>query len=478
MKERWYILKYVKRVIEFLICFISVHLFLGSIWLNSFYGHTTGDEKLFHLLVPLDGVNSECYYSYFFRAVLPSIIIGSLILLFRRKKLSKYVYIPMLIVSFTFGIYNLDIHTFIVNNVKSSSFIEDNYVEPSDVKIEFKDKKNLIYIMLESMENTYSSDKYGGAIENNLLPNLTDVALDNVSFSNTKKLGGALYLEGSNFTVASMMAQTTGMPMKVGYSKQGILDFSKFYLGTALGDILSDAGYKNYIIMGSDSKYGARDKLFSRHNYEVSDVNTAIKNKKMSSDDIVWWGYSDSDLFKYAKEDLMRISKEDEPFNYTMLTVDTHFEDGYLADECKVKYDDQYSNVISCSDSLVFEFLEWVKKQDFYDDTVIVLVGDHLSMDQDFFEDVDSNYVRTTYNVFINVDKDSEVKMKEREFAQFDMMPTTISAVGGEIKGDRLALGTNLFSDKKTLFEEYGYDYVRGELNKRSDFYNGFFAHK
>lgn len=470
-------MKYIKRIIEFLISFICVHLFIGSMWLNGFYGHTTGDEKMFHLLVPLDGVNSDCYYSYFFKAVVPSIIIGILILIFRRKKLSKYIYIPMVVISFLFGIYNLDLYTYILNNVKTSQFIEENYVNPNEVEIEFSEKKNLLYIMLESTENTYSSTKYGGSMKNNLIPNLTELALDNVSFSNTKNLGGALYLEGSNFTVASMMAQTTGMPMKVGYSKKGVIDFSEFYLGTALGDILDDAGYKNYIIMGSDSKYGARDKLFSKHHYEVSDVNTAIKSKKMSEEDIVWWGYSDKDLFKYAKEDLKEISKNDEPFNYTMLTVDTHFEDGYLDKDCDVKYDDQYSNVISCSDSRIYEFLEWVKEQDFYEDTVVVLVGDHLSMDQDFFDDVGSDYVRTTYNVFLNVDED-DVNMKNREFGQYDMFPTTISAIGGEIEGERLALGTNLFSDKETLMEEYGYDYVRDELNKRSEFYNQFLAHK
>lgn len=43
------------------------------------------------------------------------------------------------------------------------------------------------------------------------------------------------------------------------------------------------------------------------------------------------------------------------------------------------------------------------------------------------------------------------------------------------IDGGRLGLGTNLFSDKHTLLEEYNYSYVNTELNKNSRFYNNCF---
>ena len=52
------------------------------------------------------------------------------------------------------------------------------------------------------------------------------------------------------------------------------------------------------------------------------------------------------------------------------------------------------------------------------------------------------------------------------------MFPTTLASLGVEIEGNRLGLGTNLFSDRKTIIEEKGYSYVFNELNKRSTFYN------
>ena len=61
---------------------------------------------------------------------------------------------------------------------------------------------------------------------------------------------------------------------------------------------------------------------------------------------------------------------------------------------------------------------------------------------------------------------------KNRQFGTFDLFPTTLAALGVTIDGDRLALGTNLFSDRETLTEQYGYAYLSEELQKQSGFYD------
>ena len=53
-----------------------------------------------------------------------------------------------------------------------------------------------------------------------------------------------------------------------------------------------------------------------------------------------------------------------------------------------------------------------------------------------------------------------------------DMYPTILAAIGAKIEGDRLGLGTNLFSDKQTLMEKIGFDALNREVQKTSDFYN------
>ena len=182
-----------------------------------------------------------------------------------------------------------------------------------------------------------------------------------------------------------------------------------------------------------------------------------------------WWGYEDSKLFKFAKNELLNLSKKNEPFNLTLLTTNTHHIGGYIEKGCEKKYKEKFKNAVACSDKQIYEFVEWVKRQDFYKNTTIVIIGDHLSMDSAFFENVDGSK-RTNYNVFINANKDA-ANTTNKIFNTLDIFPTTISSIGGNIEGDRLALGTDLFSNTKTLYEEYGKEYVDNEYYKNSKFY-------
>ena len=60
----------------------------------------------------------------------------------------------------------------------------------------------------------------------------------------------------------------------------------------------------------------------------------------------------------------------------------------------------------------------------------------------------------------------------ERLYCTLDLFPTTLAAMGCKIEGDKLGLGTNLYSSKKTLYEEFGEDFVNSELSKNSEFVN------
>lgn len=55
-----------------------------------------------------------------------------------------------------------------------------------------------------------------------------------------------------------------------------------------------------------------------------------------------------------------------------------------------------------------------------------------------------------------------------RNYTTFDMFPTALAAMGAEIEGDRLGLGTNLFSTVQTLTERVGIETEKKELEKKS----------
>jgi phosphoglycerol transferase len=154
-----------------------------------------------------------------------------------------------------------------------------------------------------------------------------------------------------------------------------------------------------------------------------------------------------------------------------MLTADTHFPDGYVCEDCEENHNEQYANVLSCSSKKVYEFVNWLKEQPFYENTTIVLCGDHLTMDPVFLESVDQDYERTIYNCFIN-SAVSPIIEKNRRFGTFDMFPSTLAAMGVHIPGNRLGIGTNLFSEELTLTEKLGFEKLDEELQKKSLFYN------
>ena len=172
------------------------------------------------------------------------------------------------------------------------------------------------------------------------------------------------------------------------------------------------------------------------------------------------------------KNEFNNLASKDEPFNLTMLTVDTHFTDGYVCELCQNQYDEQYSNVIACSSRQVSEFLDWIKQQDFYDNTTVVISGDHLTMDSDYIERQNAtDFNRRTYFTIVNGAAVNEKPCVEREYTTLDLYPTTLAALGVQIEGNRLGLGTNLYSGEDTLIEKYGLDYINVELLKDSQLY-------
>ena len=364
---------------------------------------------------------------------------------------------------------------YLYNQFAKSNFIEENYADPKNIDLEFPEqKRNLIYIYLESMETTYADENNGGAFTENYIPELTKLAQENEDFSGeTTDLNGGHTVEGTTWTMAGMFAQTSGLPLKTSIDANDMDTQEHFFPGiTTLGDILKEQGYSQTLLIGSKAEFGGRKVYFSEHgDYFLDDYDYAIENSKIPSDYKVWWGYEDEKLFEFAKEKCTELSRQEEPFNLTMLTVDTHFEDGYMCEKCPNDYGDQYANVMACSSKQVYEFIEWVKQQPFYDNTTIVLSGDHLTMDSDFCVKVDEEgkYDRRTYTAYINSAVNPVNNMK-RTYTTMDNFPTTLAAMGVKIEGNRLGLGTNLFSEELTLMESVGEEELKAELKKKSEF--------
>ena len=92
-------------------------------------------------------------------------------------------------------------------------------------------------------------------------------------------------------------------------------------------------------------------------------------------------------------------------------------------------------------------------------------------MDKKLVEDVDK-VNREAIDVFINSVSPYRKINRKRTAVTMDLFPTILSSMGYSIEGERLGLGTNLFSKKKTLSEEMGYEAFNLEMGKNSRFYH------
>ena len=483
------------RIVLILLFAIGATFVFFSNCFRGYFGEITPEQFLFNLSSPIKGTSSDMAKEIISSPVtfiILSIVVFTVMIIFGyginiKLKNNKeiiinekvitiiicFIAIFSLVAGVNHGVKKLRLDEVYAVYTTESTYIEDNYADPRNTKITFPEKKrNLIHIYLESIESSFLSKELGGYMAENLMPELTELSKEGIHFSNTDKFGGANQTYGSSWSVAGMVNMDMGIPLKIAmdgnsYGKEGV--FLPGAIG--IGDILNDNGYEQTIMFGADADFGGLTTYFTTHgNFNIFDHKYAIEKGLIPSEYNVWWGFEDKKLYEFAKEEILRLSQTGKPFNFTMETADTHFPDGYLEEDAPKKYESQYANVIAYSTQKAVEFIKWIQQQPFYEDTTIVITGDHLSMDKTFFEDFDETYDRRTFNLILNSPITTE-KVFNREFATYDMFPTILASMGVEIEGDRLGLGTNLFSGKPTLIERDGFEGEEEGLSYISEFY-------
>ena len=482
-KKKYHILSTVLSIAFLALSFV---LFFAASWFVDTYGRIGFDAILFTLTSDLGGASSSLIIDFLLRGLLPAVLwtAGTGLALFgllRRRSLSVAFCLLLCVGLLGYAAWNVELDDYILSENQTSDIYENHYVDPAEANITFpEEKRNLIYIFLESMETSYLSKEQGGAMEENLIPELYDIAKENVNFSHNTDVGGFYCTKGATWTIGAMVAQTAGIPLKTPtedvnmYGRSG----EAFLPGvTSLTDVLHEAGYYQALMVGSDVTFGGRKAYFGQHGMDaIYDIRTAWADGIVPDKYFVWWGMEDLHLFEYAKQELTEISQQEQPFAFTMLTVDTHHIGGYQCVYCEESASGEtYDQSISCSSRQVAQFLEWIQQQDFYENTTVVIVGDHESMDNGYFQRMtDDSYQRLVYNCFVYAAAEPS-GTTNRTFAAVDLFPTTLAALGCEIEGDRLGLGTNLFSDTPTLAEEMGILGFETEIAMASEYYTNVF---
>ena len=464
-------------VLSYIFIFISIIALCGSYFIIFIMGENNFYENIYMLM---HSVNSSGTLSTLWDSVRPClwlfillliilIVINKFVIQNKKRKLIFSIFLMCISLFLVMKLMKVD--KYFINSLSYTDIYEKYYVDTNNVKITFPEKKrNVIIIYMESMESSLFSKENGGAYDVSRIPELENIALNNINFSNTEKLGGAYTLNNTSCTIFSLVTSTSATPVYTRLFRS--YGESNPYMKNvrSLGNVLRENGYNLGLIQGSSIKFSAANYyLKDNGDFEVFDDDTARERGYVDKNYSVWWGIEDKKVLEYSKEEILKMSQKNEPFAYILFTTDTHFPDGYLDETCDTPFDEHFENSYACSSKMMNNYLEWLKKQDFYDNTTIFIMGDH-KVKQDSLYNKNKDYDRVNYNAIIN--SVAKGNNKNRKFSQFDMYPTILASMGAKIDGERIGFGVNLFSGEKTMIEIMGKEKFDNEIFKNSDYYN------
>lgn len=341
-----------------------------------------------------------------------------------------------------------------------SSFFQKNFVYSDSNKVILKTEqpRNLILIIMESMENSFAE----------YIPEITALEKNGVNFSSDTGFGGGIEVAGTDFTAAATASIATGIPLV------SILGFGDTVLAnaTSIYDVLKEQDFTNIFIQGSNANFSnTRPFLIAHGMDQVFDINN-LETKQNSKDEYKNLSYSvgitDKSLMDISKKILDTLAST-KPFSLTITTIETHFPHGFYNEECEdkpngVSEESKLIATLQCASKNVNDFVKWVKEQPFAANTEIVIVGDHLFKGKILIPGTDEN--RRWVNLFINPALVPQ-NAKLRQFTSMDMAPTILESMGYELSSHRMGFGISLYSGEKTLLEQMGKDSLNINLNKQ-----------
>ena len=187
-------------------------------WVFNNWANLKMDELLFTMQANLSGTNSQMIRNATFYIapfmVLAAVLIGGIAYLLRKKDRVRKIFLAAVSVislgaiigALLFFAKRIGFWEYQKNQNTESTFIEDNYVNPDSVAVTFPEKKrNLIYIYVESMETSFADPANGGGKPENIIPDLTEIGLENEMFAGDEHiLNGGYALYGATYTMGGL----------------------------------------------------------------------------------------------------------------------------------------------------------------------------------------------------------------------------------------------------------------------------------
>lgn len=228
--------------------------------------------------------------------------------------------------------------------------------------------KNLIIIQMEAFQDFPIQLLYNGQEVTPVLNGL--ISEDSIYFENYYQQLGKGGTSDAEFLTLNSLHPTIQTYVYQGYTN------NDFY---GLPWILKDQGYKTMMFHGNDGDYWNREEASKGQGFD-----DFISMEDMNSEEILGMGISDEELFNQSLSYL----ENQEPFLAFYTTLSSHYpfdinkENSQLSllEEHKDTLFGDYLNAVHYVDQSIGKFVKDLKDRGLYENSTIVLYGDHFGL--------------------------------------------------------------------------------------------------
>lgn len=431
--------------------FIVIPLFVAYFvfWYERSFGKFDAGSLVFHFWQGFGGGAEKTVVKHAARHFILFVLISiSFIYIFNKYKLRRRVdlFLSILVLSIT-PIFMLSIgytkSLFLDGSLKQEYRLVNSIVKKADVET-----KNLVIIYVESTERTFQEIQNGDAV----FSDMKWIASQGHEFI------GLSQVANTGWSIAGLVASQCGVPLQPSSSFRRVtfLSGSTFMQNsTCLGDVLKEHNYWLSYVSGADLSFAGTATFLKEHGYtEVIDLSVL---KGVDQNYLNYWGLYDDTLFQIAEIKLDELVFAGKPFVMSVATIGGHSPDGHPTRECIDKFGTEtipsIMQAVRCTGYHVREFIEKIRDKGLLDDTVVVVISDHLVMKTSVSNELDKH---ERMNYFSALGGEIVPASSYKLSAMFDVFPTLLELMGFELVDDRAGLGTSLLSKQPSLLEKFG----------------------
>lgn len=313
---------------------------------------------------------------------------------------------------------------------------------------------NVIVLQLESFQEFLLFKEINGK---EITPNLNKFVKENIQFKNMMIQSYSTTADSEHSVMTSLYPLENGMAFAQ-YSSNEYNDFFKIY---------HDAGYYTMYMHGNDGAFWNRKNVYGH--LEIDELDFIESFNAEDTYYINEW-VSDESLYIQAVQKFKKATEETgKPFFANVVAASSHnafdlpgLDNKYDyvdidVGEFKGMYFGDYLEAVNYADKQFGLFIEKLKEAGLYDNTVLVVFGDHYGMQMynyemlDYIESKDHrlsnveteiNYINSPMVIRVPGVEHMEI---DKTVSKLDIKPTLCYLTGTE---DGFSLGTNMFGEK------------------------------